>query len=578
MKNCEIILIDNNRKIIPLDNEIIFREKEDIIFYHFKSYEFLIKIKKIEKIEKVILNVAGITYELNDCFEEQNEYVIFKSEKVRYFQCVWGYTNIMIKIYTYSEKKYYFYSKLLKVVLNENEIEAKEIEVSIKEMLRFIIDNNINLYFNTIEDINKINFFNKGFKTFYTELKQLEEIINCYSKNKNYFINDLKYKLINKYKVDDFEKVKTIDSNVLKFLIQNPQYYEKTEFLKGILLDKNRYYIPTKSLVNTKEFDFNIIENQAILGFLKTIYQYLELRMKYLKNMLLNNKKDEYYSLENIISFYYEFYYEQLLKMKPIIENMYYSYKKIMKCEEKKIENIPMFSYVFKNYYHYREIYTVIYNWFQDKSYNLDSNIELSNLITVDKIYEYYSLGKIIKGLLSLEYKNEKNYYFKYSTNYYFHTNEVNTFEFKKDLKKITLYYQPCIFTDKFENNIKLYRTQGRKNKIYTPDFILKIEIPNKEDKYILLDSKWQKLSTLKKFTIKDIIYKYCYSIETFDNSEYKNVILLQGREENNFNYIFQNSELSKKKNNLKNPLLEIIQLNPKFEKINYLLRKLEEN
>lgn len=578
MKNCKIILKnENEEKEVLLDEKFQFNEKENFITYHFKSYTCDVEVYDIN-IEKIILNISGINYEM-DCKIEENRKYIFRFPMRSYFQCVWGYTILSLKVYT-STRSYYLYSKLINVALDSTIQESLNIENSIKNMIKFILDNNIDFYLSNPEQklsINHTNFLGNNFKTMYNELSQIKEVIKSYSKNKSYFLNDLKYNLSLDYKIESFEKVRTIDNNILKFIIQNPQYLQKVNSKKGILYQKE-YYSPTKTLVDSKKFNYDIEENKVILGFLKYIYIYIEQRLFLIKEILRDNKKDSHYTLQNIINFYYEFYYQQLLEMKPAIENLYFYYKKIMKCDEQNVENVPKYSFIFKNFHHYREVYIVISNWFQNKNYNLDKKNTLNNLTTVDKIYEYYSLGNLIKGILNLGYTNKKIYSYAYSnlTNNISHIKEINTFIFERDLQRLTLYYQPYIYTDKFENEIELYRVEGHKNKVYTPDFIIKIESPNKKNKYIILDSKWQKLNTLKKYTLKEIIYKYCYSIEGSEEVDYLNTIILQGREEMETNYSFHNSKLSLEKKVTRNVKLEIVPLNPKINKLNYILKIIE--
>lgn len=580
MKNCKIILKnENEEKEVLLDEKFQFGEKENFLMYHFKSYICDVEVYDIN-IEKIILNISGINYEMDYKIEENEKY-IFRFPMKPYFQCVWGYTILSLKVYT-STKYYYLYSKLINVVLDSTIQESYNIENSIKNMIKFILDNNIDFYLNNPEQklsINHTNFSGNNFKTMYNELSQIEEIIKSYSKNKSYFLNDLKYNLSLDYKIESFEKVRTIDNNILKFIIQNPQYLQKVDSKKGILYQKE-YYSPTKTLVDSKKFNYDIEENKVILGFLKYIYIYIEQRLLLIKEILRDNKKDSHYTLQNIINFYYEFYYQQLLEMKPTIENLYFYYKKIMKCDEKNVENIPKYSFIFKNFHHYREVYMVISNWFQNKNYNLDKKNTLNNLTTVDKIYEYYSLGNLIKGILNLGYINKKIYSYTYSNliNNISQIKEVNTFIFERELQRLTLYYQPYIYTDKFENGIELYRVEGYTTKVYTPDFIIKIESPNKKNKYIILDSKWQKINTLKKYTLKDIIYKYCYSIEGSEEVDYLNTIILQGREEIDSNYSFHNSKLSLEKKVTRNAKLEIVPMNPKINKLNYILKIIENN
>lgn len=578
MKEVKIILkTKDERNELILSEKHQFEEKEDFIVSHFKAYECLLEVND-NSIERVTLNISGIVYEM-DSIEQKDGKYIFKFPKKYYFQCVWGYSILVLKMYDNEEKSYYMYSKLINVTLDSKIEESEKIENSVKEMIKFIIDNNIDFFLNTNyqkNSINNTNFLEENSKTIYNELNQLEQIIQSYSKNKEYFLNNLKYKLLLDYKVENFEKVKIIDNNILKFIIQNPHYLQKTESTRGIL-HKKWYYSPTKTLVDSKKFDYNIEENKIILGFLKYIYIYIDQKLVLIKKLLENNKKDKYYTLENMINFYYEFYYDQLFKMKPIFENLYFYYKKVMKCDEEIIEVTPKFSNIFKNYNHYKEIYMVIYKWFQNKNYNIDRKNTLNSLLTIDKIYEYYSLGKLIKGILNLGYTSEKMYIYKYSKDIFSQGKELNTFIFYRNLKKLTLYYQPYIYTDKFENEIELYRAEGNASKVYTPDFIIKIEDSNKKNRYIILDSKWQKNKTLKNYTFKEIIYKYCYSIEGIEEVDYLNTIILQGREDIYTNYSFQNSILSLKAKNIKKPKLEIVPLNPKINKLNYVLKIIEE-
>lgn len=579
MENYKIILkASDETKEFFLSEKYYFEEKEEFYVYHFKEYECIFEILDNRTIDKIILNIAGMAYEVSSDMLKDGKY-IFKFPKKYYFQCIWGYTLLTIKIYTTTGESYYLYSKLINVILDYQIEESKNIENSVKEMVKYILENNVDLFFNTPEQkisINNTNFIGKKVKTLYNELNQLEQIVECYLKNKEYFLNDLKYKLLLNYKIENFEKVKNLDSNILKFIIQNPQYLQEINSRKGILY-KKKYYSPTRTLVDSKEFDYNIEENRIILGFLQKIYVYIDQRLLLAKKYIEDNNKERKFTLQNTVNFYYEFYYKQLIRMKPIIESLYFYYKKIMKCDPLILETVPIFSNIFQNYQHYKEMYLVIYNWFENKNYNLDNKRNtLNNLTTVDKIYEYYSLGKLIEGILSLGYINEKVYNYKYSKETFSKNKEINTFIFYKDLKKITVYYQAYIYTDKFENELELYRVEGSSNSVYNPDFIIKLESPTKKNRYLILDSKWQKMKVLKNYTLKEIIYKYCYSIESTEKADYLNTIILQGREDIYSNYLFQNSKISLTNKNNKNPKLEIVPLNPKINKLNYILKIIE--
>jgi len=110
----------------------------------------------------------------------------------------------------------------------------------------------------------------------------------------------------------------------------------------------------------------------------------------------------------------------------------------------------------------------------------------------------------------------------------------------KKDTTVITLYYQPVIYQGELKtdrNNISLYRVD---KSYYTPDFVLKICDSSKK-KYVILDSKWSKRSTISNYELKDVMFKYGLKIRSYDDiNSLNSVWILQGQDDDNSGDIYR--------------------------------------
>ncbi len=121
-------------------------------------------------------------------------------------------------------------------------------------------------------------------------------------------------------------------------------------------------------------------------------------------------------------------------------------------------------------------------------------------------------------------------------------TNCFNTFVFKKGEQLLTLYYQPVIYNDeRKENNISLYRNNSAPvgdyengSSYYVPDFIIKIENEERAH-YIICDAKFSTFGTIKKHYLKDLVFKYIFSLTPTDtNDKILGVSVLHGKYDEN--------------------------------------------
>lgn len=565
------VSIENNfmrfYKELELETELYKELKKelfsDIVLYQSNSYKIKFFTKDYD-IENVSLNIAGENFEIEDKYEEKGYYV-FEFENERYFNCIWGYTQIIIEI-NYKDREKVLYSKLLNIELDFNHNKAKEINNSVENMVKYVLDNNQELLKvpvrNKFSIINS-NLENDELKTLLTEVDVLKNVLECYQNNFEYFTRDTKYKIINIPKVDNFNKVKKIDFKTIRHIIKNPQELKMVDYNTGIRY-MNQNFEPKNTIVSHTENIYDIYENRVILGFIRMLIVHLEERIK---------KKDEYINLYKknnsfykLLFSYYEFYFDEITKLLQALKIIYHKYKYVLKCDDFYLSEMPYPTNIFTDIYHYRQCFIVIEKWFRKGNYNFENNKVITSFVSIDQLYEYYSLLNIINEIKNLGFNLENLKKFIYEdVNYYFNYN--NTYYFRKDDNmSIILYYQPIIYSYKYDNEITLYRVDGNKN-YYSPDFLIKLELENKNKnkyKYIILDSKWQTRKTIEKYSFKNIMQKYILSIEGNENDKIEFVGILQGRDDNTSFYIHQNGKIAKEKSKFNIPKFGVINLTPK--------------
>ena len=212
-------------------------------------------------------------------------------------------------------------------------------------------------------------------------------------------------------------------------------------------------------------------------------------------------------------------------------QQVYRNYIKILKFEVHEIRGLPKYTPVFRSKMPYRQIYQEIRNWFSCGNYDLHKYELLLSFISISKIYEYYCLIKLLKSLSNFS-EMDKTQFVRFSyteTKYYRNTRYNNTFIFYCHDKKITLYFQPVIYSivHNRPNNIELFRNtsldiySGKKigGRTYTPDYLLKCESDG-EARYLIIDAKHSTPDNIRQNQLAKMVCKYLFSITPLNQND----------------------------------------------------------
>ena len=206
----------------------------------------------------------------------------------------------------------------------------------------------------------------------------------------------------------------------------------------------------------------------------------------------------------------------------------------------------------------YAQVFEIIVRWFRYGEYSLEKERLILQVKTLDKLFEYYCLLRLLKLLADNGYQkaNVKEPVFKFdyvsADEHYQNEKDVaNTYLLSNGEVTATLYYQPVISAVQFENDLTLFRTTkppAGNPDYYTPDFVLKFASSEDDEEYAIFDAKFSSRANIKKHSLPEVIRKYSCEISAASRSSApKMVWVLQGRVNGSENAIwkYHNSQLA---------------------------------
>lgn len=535
-----------------------------------------IKSDEVKKV-KVYINGKNVgTLKLNSQTNQLEGWCEFEKNKFKTqpFLLLYDLVIVSFKIefqdLTYKE---YFSDYIL--CLSKNKADVDNIKNILNELLNY--DNNqIGEWL--LETQNKRNTANGllegkwckySYRSLVSYLELLEEISVCYKCNYLYFKVMGKHSIKAENTLSSYRNVKTVDRKDFQWLMNHSEQLSEIQYYGGIEY-QGKNYLPFYMKTNKKYKSYDVYENRVVVNFLCTVLNsareiYKELQKDILKESdifvkLQGNVSKGYTAPIITIKSYQIIFFEELLKKLDdyihVLEFLYKQYQNIFNIQINMLTKLPRKTKTFQEVNPYSQVFTNILHWFEYGEFTLEKDRLILQVKTLDKIFEYYCLVKILEIFWERGYekdtieKSRSNYKYKAHDNLYQNEQDVpNTYVLSKDDKTVTIYYQPVISSMIFQNDLLLYRTTG-KQKYYTPDFVLKFSRRNFDDEYVIFDSKFSQRNTILNYHFSSVLLKYSCEIGVANNTKCpKMVWLLQGRVGNQQNLLkeYHDSPLASK-------------------------------
>lgn len=490
--------------------------------------------------------IADVRVYVNDVLESSvynNGRIYFPSRGIsnrRIFLDCYGFAELSITLILVDGQECTLNSEYLPIL-----VRREELNNSVEAMARFVYNNQEWLLLNgELKPKKPSGLKENGYRSLATQILLAEEIAAIYESSYGYFKANSRFKLEKMSVIERLERIQYVTQGTLSYTATHPEYLRQVNSTQGIFIG-NRVYQPqkTETVQNTRSYD--IYENRVILAFLRNMIDSVQSLQGYCCNLLSKIPNDEDYSSEYIYSSFFMFSETrkmiedgktQLEKLSEKFTYLWGMYSDILRIPLDQHIVPPRPTAIFLSVPQYNRIFVRIHQWCSFGIYNFSKEHFMLSFIKISALYESYLLAKFLCYFRDRGYSLESSRRCVYPVSKrwkYKNTSVRNTFVLKNDQKRITLYYQPVIFdTDQRSvNGIGLYRNNSisvyagneddcrQGGHYYVPDFLIKIE-ENGDSQYMIVDAKFSDYSSVRRYYVKDLVFKYLFSISPIEENE----------------------------------------------------------
>ena len=533
------------------ENNILCRSSFDFKeVYYDMPYE--IELHGIEgqlKCIDIYINESKI-----DCILQENNRIIINDnfnsgmDKKKIFMDCFGFARITVDVVYEDNEHQILYSEYLSILCKKGYMSNK-----MESMYDYIFKNKRTLLYKPEENIvsSSMNSWERK-DSLFSKLNLANEIASFYENNFGYFKTNSRFKVTEKYEVDNIEKLKYMTPKTLEYMVTHPENLNRITGPNGIKI-KNEYYYPSKTLVPQYDITVDTYENRIIVGFISSIISNLEeIKLKLdeiVKGIpICQSYENEYiHSAFSILKNTEDIFKEKKKMCDEIISRfriLYNMYNNAIYVKAEEINTPPKPTAIFLSVPKYNMIFKSICKWFEYGEFDTAEDSFMLSVVNLSSIYELFVLCKMINDIKNEGYeltKSEK-YTYKVPDNYLFTNSECqNTFYFKKDDSEgLVLYYQPVISTKSNSNDkTGLYRNKTisfsgniHGECFYTPDYVLK-RVKDGKSTYSIIDAKFRDRNKAIR-TLPELSYKYLFSLSPIEKEDVINgLCIIYGKPSN---------------------------------------------
>lgn len=514
--------------------EQIITKSSDVCVFSDLSYEFALSCEET-------ITIQDVNVYINDVYEPSvfnNGRIMFPgggSSDRRIFMDCYGFVEISLVVSDTDGKEYQYTTEYLPVLVRRGELNN-----AVKAMVNYVYSNQELLLFNGEPKAKSpANLKESGYQNLSAQIILAEEIAAIYESSFGYFKANSRFKIDKISKVDRFEHLQYVTPATVQFIATHPEELRRISSYSGIRMGKSVYQ-PEKTLSMHNERSYDIYENQVVLGFIRKMMDSIDELYEHCCSLLEQIPGNESYGDEYIYSSFFMFAetkrmlengLARLTNLRTKFAHLWTMYSGALKIKPEIMINEPRPSHIFLSVPQYNRIFVQIHKWFQFGIYDFTKENFMLSFIKISLLYEGYLLAKMIAYFQSRGYvlENTRKCVYPIKRNWkYKNTNCVNTFFFRNDRHKLTLYYQPVIYDidESGINGIGLIRNNSipvlngdsddnrSGGHYYSPDYLIKME-DDSSARYLILDAKFSDLACVRHHHVKDLAFKYLFSISS---------------------------------------------------------------
>jgi hypothetical protein len=521
----------------------------------------------------------GYCYSLTSPAQQDQKFdIVFnddaKDEGSRIFNLYYDMIKLSLKV-QFTDKSYTFFSSNYLLCFSKDAITAENVEALIKYLVEFN-DDTINdwMYAPKNTAMSKSIMLERGlqknssYKSLHSYIQMLTSIYISYKENYPIFKSKIRHRIVKDNTLQTYDKIKNINTASMQWLFQHIGQLVEVSSNTAVQLNGHNY-IPFQMNVEQSMKNFDIYENRVVSGFLLLVYKHA----KQIEEQLIKGITDETKIVDTLRRLEQEGFHAPIIAVKQMqlantrkllntlqelvvnISIQYSKYKEIAIYSNQPMMGIPKKTKIFQEVRPYRMLFEQIMQWYKFGEFTMVKENLIFNVKTMDKLYEYYCLCQLLTMFKNAGFNGADDTFpswsYEYNPGGYPYLNEhdiANTYFLKRKDLQITLYYQPVIRTDDFENGITLFRTT-LSNNYYSPDFLFKVWSGESPALYFIMDAKYSTRATIKKYYFNRAMIKYSCELSSKEpqRQPIRMVWLLQGRIDNTPDLeLFHNAPLVK--------------------------------
>ena len=345
--------------------------------------------------------IEDLTFFVNDMeiesAQEENNVISFGTNQ-RIFTHNYGFVQITLNIKLENQTTKVLYSKFIPILV----VNVRN-NRSVERMVEYIYAHREQfLLCGPQPSMQNHGLKAEGKKDLESQIQIVRDIVQVYSETIGYFRLNAKFKLSPIGRVDHYEKARSVSNRMINYIVMHPEQLMQTSVSTGIRAHKQNF-IPSKTLVEENVIDYDIYENQIVVGFLRSLYMMVgsltdEISER-IKQFPGKQEIEKGYFLSAAFAFSatkrrLEKNKAQLNLLCKNIKELYIQYREVLPVSEQDVFALPQPSAVLISVRAYRLVYEQIIRWFQFGMYDFSGEDFILPMLRSDKIYEYYVLLK----------------------------------------------------------------------------------------------------------------------------------------------------------------------------------------
>lgn len=368
------------------------------------------------------------------------------------------------------------------------------------------------------------------------KLQLLENIVHTYEQVMPFFHTASKHRVRPEKQWVSFQEASHLTNDTIQGILRHPHYLDPAGE-QGIQV-QGRSFLPRKVIAAAGREDYNIYENQYVVGFLRRLQDdIIEMRQSTLAQLReqarqrrskIGKKKPPPECVDGYVDSSYwtqelmvDRLESQLNTAQVRIARLHAAYRNILPAvpDTVKASTGPRPTAIFRTVHHYRSIYELACQWFQFGVHDFKQEAMLLPFLGDYDLYEYYVLIKLLCHLTQNKFELTGR---KTVSG---HRRRPDLFLFRRGDLTVTVFYEPQIFGSGSAKNLKTdglelfcntsYSEKGKQtfNHSFHPDYVIKFKRENHPAGYMILDAKLSDYKTTQQLSMPQLVYKYLFGL-----------------------------------------------------------------